>query len=56
MDLVVGVSYRDDIGNVKRVISDVLDGDARVLKDPAPTVAVLGLGESSVNFAVRPWV
>ena len=56
VDLVVGVSYRDDIGNVKRVISDVLDGDARVLKDPAPTVAVLGLGESSVNFAVRPWV
>jgi len=56
VDLVVGVSYRDDIGNVKRVIADVLNGDARVLKDPAPTVAVLELGESSVNFAVRPWV
>jgi small conductance mechanosensitive channel len=56
VDLVVGVSYKDDIGNVKRVISDVLGGDARVLKDPAPTVAVLELGESSVNFAVRPWV
>jgi len=56
VDLVVGVSYGDDIGKVKRVISDVLDGDGRVLKDPAPTVAVLELGESSVNFAVRPWV
>lgn len=56
VDLVVGVSYKDDIGKVKRVISDVLGGDARVLKDPAPTVAVLELGESSVNFAVRPWV
>ncbi len=56
VDLVVGVSYRDDIGKVKRVITDVLDADGRVLKDPAPTVAVLELGESSVNFAVRPWV
>lgn len=56
VDLVVRVNYRDDIGNVKRAIADVLDGDARVLKDPAPTVAVLELGESSVNIAVRPWV
>ena len=56
VDLVVGVSYGDDIEKVKRVIWNVLDGDARVLKDPAPTVAVLELGESSVNFAVRPWV
>ena len=56
VDLVIGVSYRDDIEKVKRVIADVLNGDDRVLKDPAPTIAVLGLGDSSVNFAVRPWV
>lgn len=54
--LVIGVSYRDDIEKVKRVVADVLNDDDRVLKDPAPTIAVLALGDSSVNFAVRPWV
>jgi len=56
VDLVVGVSYREDIENVKTVIADVLNGDERILKDPPPTIAVLELGDSSVNFAVRPWV
>jgi len=56
VDLVVGVGYGDDIGKVKRVVAEVLDNDDRILKDPAPTIAVLELGESSVNFAVRPWV
>jgi small conductance mechanosensitive channel len=35
---------------------EILAGDERVLKDPAPTIGVLELGDSSVNFAVRPWV
>jgi small conductance mechanosensitive channel len=56
VDLIIGVSYGDDIGKVKSVVADVLNGDARILKDPAPTIAVLELGDSSVNFAVRPWV
>jgi small conductance mechanosensitive channel len=56
VDLVIGVSYGDDIGKVKSVVADVLNGDPRILKDPAPTIAVLELGDSSVNFAVRPWV
>ena len=56
VDLVIGVSYQDDIEKVKSVIADVLNGDERILKDPAPTIAVLELGDSSVNFAVRPWV
>ncbi len=56
VDLVIGVSYREDIGKVKGVIAEVLNGDERVLKDPPPTIAVLELGDSSVNFAVRPWV
>ncbi|NIP53884.1 MAG: mechanosensitive ion channel, partial [Phycisphaerae bacterium] len=30
--------------------------DERVLSDPEPTIGVLELGDSSVNFAVRPWV
>jgi len=56
VDLVFGVSYGEGIEKVKRVITGVLGSDARILKDPAPTVAVLGIEGGSVTFAVRPWV
>jgi small conductance mechanosensitive channel len=56
VDLVFGVSYGEEIEKVKRVIAGVLGSDARILKDPAPTVAVLGIEGGSVTFAVRPWV
>jgi small conductance mechanosensitive channel len=56
VDLVVGVSYEDDLKKAKKAIEKVLVGDDRILKEPAPTVAVSELGDSSVNFVVRPWV
>jgi len=56
VDLVFGVSYGEEIEKVKRVITGVLESDARILKDPSPTVAVLGIEGGSVTFAVRPWV
>jgi small conductance mechanosensitive channel len=56
VDLVIGVSYSDDLQKVEKVLTDILSQDERVLKDPAPTIAVLELADSSVNFAVRPWV
>jgi small conductance mechanosensitive channel len=56
LDLVFGVGYGDDLDKVKRVIWEVLNEESRLLKDPEPVVAVLNLGESSVDFAVRPWV
>lgn len=56
VDIVAGVSYGDDLDKVKKVLGEVLAEDERVLKDPAPTIGVLALADSSVNFAVRPWV
>lgn len=56
MDLVVGVGYDDDIRKVKKVLIDILENDEGVLKDPAYTVGLLEMADSSVNFAVRPWV
>lgn len=55
VDVVVGISYGDNIKKAKDVITEVLLNDPRVLKDPAPTVAVLELGDSSVNLCVRPY-
>lgn len=56
VDLVIGVSYEDDLQKTRRIIENVITADPRVLKDPAPVVAVNELAESSVNFVVRPWV
>lgn len=56
VDMVVGVGYSSDLSKVKAVISDILAADERVLKDPAPVVAVAELADSSINLVVRPWV
>jgi small conductance mechanosensitive channel len=56
VDLTIGVSYDDDLKKAKQVIESVLGADSRILKTPAPVVAVSELGNSSVNFVVRPWV
>jgi small conductance mechanosensitive channel len=54
-DMVVGISYSDDIGSAISIIQDVLDSDSRVMGDPVPVIAVNELGDSSVNLVVRPW-
>lgn len=56
VDMVVGVSYSDDLPKAKQIMLDLLAADARVLKEPEPQVAVSNLGDSSVDFVVRPWV
>ncbi|WP_298532763.1 mechanosensitive ion channel domain-containing protein [uncultured Algibacter sp.] len=55
VDLVIGVSYDADIKKTKEVLMDVLTSHPQVLKEPAPSVNVSELADSSVNFAVRPW-
>lgn len=56
VDMVIGVSYDDDLKKARQLIMDLLNADKRVLQDPAPVVAVSELADSSVNFVVRPWV
>jgi small conductance mechanosensitive channel len=56
VDMVFGISYSDDIEKTERVIDDVLSKHELILDDPKPLVKVHELGDSSVNFAVRPWV
>ena len=56
IDLVIGVSYEDDLQKVKQELWNILNNDERILKEPQPTVAVSELADSSVNLIVRPWV
>ncbi len=56
LDLVFGIGYDDDLLKAKNLLLEIVEADDRVLKDPAPLVAVAELADSSVNFNVRPWV
>jgi len=56
IDMVFGIGYGDDIKKAKDLLNEIMVADERILKDPAPLVAVAELADSSVNFNVRPWV
>ncbi|WP_299891415.1 mechanosensitive ion channel domain-containing protein [uncultured Lacinutrix sp.] len=55
VDLTIGVGYDEDIKKTKEVLMNVLTSNPKVLKDPAPSVNVSALAESSIDFAVRPY-
>ena len=55
VDTVIGVGYGEDIKKTKEVLMEVLTSNPKVLADPAPSVNVMELADSSVNFAVRPF-
>lgn len=55
-DMAFGVGYSDDLDKTQDILMEMLKADERVLEDPAPVVVVAELGDSSVNFKVRPWV
>jgi len=56
VDWIFGIGYEDDLKLAKNVLEDIISKDERVLKEPAPLVAVSELADSSVNFTVRAWV
>ena len=56
VDMVVGIAYDADLKKAKDILNEMVKADERILADPAPTVAVSELADSSVNFVVRPWV
>ncbi len=56
IDLVVGIGYDDDIRLAKTTLEELVQEDKRILADPATTIAVSELADSSVNLIVRPWV
>ena len=56
IDLIIGVGYGDDLKVARSTIEKVLGDHDKVLDEPAPVIWVMELGDSSVNFAVRPWV
>ena len=56
MEWTIGIDYGEDVERARTAITEVLEADSRVLKEPAPFVAVSTLADSSVNIVVRVWV
>jgi small conductance mechanosensitive channel len=56
VDMVFGIGYADDIPHAERVLREIVEAHDKVLDDPEPVVKLHKLGESSVDFIVRPWV
>lgn len=56
LDIVVGVAYDTDMNGAVAAIGEVLNANTRILKEPAPVVQAVLLGDSSVTIGIRPWV
>jgi small conductance mechanosensitive channel len=56
IDLVVSISYGEDLKKVKDTLQRIVQSDSRILSNPAPLIVVAQLATSSVDLAVRPWV
>ena len=56
IDMVFGISYSDDIPKTEKLLLDIVSAHETVLDDPEPMIRMHELGDSSVNFIVRPWV
>jgi small conductance mechanosensitive channel len=55
IDLEFGIAYDDDIELAERVLNEIVSAHEKVLADPEPRIKLHTLGDSSVNFIVRPW-
>lgn len=56
VDVPVGIAYKEDVGEARRVILGEVAKLDGVLEEPSPGVVVTGLGDSSVNLSVRVWI
>ena len=55
VDFMFSVAYETDVELVKKIVTDVMKSDGRVLLDPAPFCRLKFLGASSIDFAANCW-
>lgn len=56
LDMVFGVGYDDDLKLVASILKKMCSDHPKILADPETNIYITNLGDSSVDFAVRPWV
>jgi small conductance mechanosensitive channel len=55
VDMEFGIGYDDDIDQAHQILEEIITSHPKVLKEPAPTIRMNALADSSVNFIARPW-
>jgi small conductance mechanosensitive channel len=55
IDMTFSIAYSDDIAKAEQVLTEIVTTHEKVLEDPAPMIRLHELGDSSMNFVVRPW-
>jgi small conductance mechanosensitive channel len=55
LDMSVGVGYGTNMKEAFTLLQDILSGNPRVLKNPAPAMGITALADCSINIAVKPW-
>lgn len=55
VDIVVAISYEDNIKNVKEVLTNIINSNPKVLKDKGFGISVTDLAETSVKLGVNVW-
>lgn len=56
IDLAIGVAYKEDIKNVRKVLEQVAAANPLCLDEPKPIFVFLGFGESSLDMQFSVWV
>jgi small conductance mechanosensitive channel len=56
LDLTACIAYSADLAMALSIVSDLLQQNPTVLKEPAPVVGIAALNESSITLAIKPWV
>lgn len=55
VDMVFGIGYDDDIDKAQAILEKIVSETEGVLTEPATTIKMHELADSSVNFVCRPW-
>ena len=56
LDLSVGIAYGTDLILARTLVSNILQQNPHVLKEPAPVIGIASLGDSFITLSIKPWV
>jgi small conductance mechanosensitive channel len=56
LNLSVSIGRAQDVEGALAAVQAVVNGNANVLKEPAPVIGVTKLGSGTITIAVAPWV
>lgn len=56
MDIDIGVAYKEDIGQVMRILTEIADNNPHSLDEPRPLILFKDFGDSALQLLLGVWV